>query len=276
MADEAAAARLPWIGDLWELIDLQIDQRAGRLSSSLTDNGVLRLRRGDNFRLAVVFFDGNGAATDPQPSRLRWSLRDAANLELVASVTLNTPEAATDEVDPYYLLEPNITRLGAAAADLLPDGETALSCVMDLDWTIDGNVYSSATLPAVVEFGFTAQAVGIVPRPPTPAPTPPAATPDTPPPPTPPDITPPSSSKVLDDFLLDLELGIIPPPPTLVGPPGPAGPPGPPGPPGVGEQGPPGPQGPAGSLPASPGGSDLYVLGIQGGVLTWVATEDCD
>lgn len=247
MADEAAAARLPWIGDLWELIDLQIDQRAGRLSSSLTDNGVLRLRRGDNFRLAVVFFDGNGAATDPQPSRLRWSLRDAANLELVASVTLNTPEAATDEVDPYYLLEPNITRLGAAAADLLPDGETALSCVMDLDWTIDGNVYSSATLPAVVEFGFTAQAVGIVPRPPDPAPTPPAATPDTPPPPTDPESTP---EEVFEDLFRDklpVEEGFL-----YVR---------------NGEI--------VGAFPGPPGGSRLHVLATQNGNFFWAPTEDC-
>jgi hypothetical protein len=185
MADEAAAARLPWIGDLWELIDLQIDQRAGRLSSSLTDNGVLRLRRGDNFRLAVAFFDGNGAATDPQPSRLRWSLRDAANLELVASVTLNAPEAATDEVDPYYLLEPNITRLGAAAADLLDEGQTALPCVMDVDWTIDGNVYSSTTLPAVVEFGLTAQSAQQSANPQPPGPPQPPAPPQPPQPPTP-------------------------------------------------------------------------------------------
>jgi hypothetical protein len=250
MADEAAAARLPWIGDLWELIDLQIDQRAGRLSSSLTDNGVLRLRRGDNFRLAVVFFDGNGAATDPQPSRLRWSLRDAANLELVASVTLNAPEAATDEVDPYYLLEPNITRLGAAAADLLPDGEAALPCVMDLDWTIDGNVYSSDTLTVVVEFGLTIQSI-VVPGSGQPPPSPSAPT--TPTPPTPPPPLPPSGNdlrSLFDQWLVEtlpVEEGFI-----YVK---------------DGEI--------VGAFPTPPADGRLRVFATENGNFFWAATEDC-
>ena len=77
--DFDAADRLPWIADEWDLIDLKVDQRGGRLSSSLTTGGVLRFRAKDSFRLAVVFFDG-GYIVDPGVSRLRWTLRDSANL----------------------------------------------------------------------------------------------------------------------------------------------------------------------------------------------------
>ena len=117
--DAQAAARVPWIGDRWDLIDLQIEQRGGRVTGSLLDNGVLRLRRGDNFALAVLFFDGAQDAVDPEPTRLRWTLRDAANLELISVVTLENPAAQTDEAAPYFLIEPNIARMGAAALDLL-------------------------------------------------------------------------------------------------------------------------------------------------------------
>jgi hypothetical protein len=214
MADEAAAARLPWIGDLWDLIDLQVDQRAGRLSSSLTDEGVLHLREGSAFRLAVVFFDGTGTAVNPAITRLRWTLRDAANLELVASVTLDNPVAATDEDDPYFLISPNIARLGGAAADLLPEGQPDLPCVMDADWTIGGKVYSSQTLPAVVEFGLTSQnmlapgsgqpAAPTTPSTPT-TPTSPTS-PTTPTPPTPQPPLPPSNTELralFDQWLVE-------------------------------------------------------------------------
>ena len=208
--DEAAAARVPWIGAQWDLIDLQVDQRGGRLSSSLTDNGTLRFRKGDAFRLAVLFFNGNDEAVDPAPTRLRWSLRDAANLELVAAVTLNNPAEQTDQSQPYYLLEPNIAALGGAAESLLDEDRGFLVCVMDVDWFIAGQTYSSQTLPAVVEFGLGSEISKQTPTAPsTPtAPTTPGtpttpSTPTTPQPPTPPPLNEPALRALFDQWLLE-------------------------------------------------------------------------
>jgi hypothetical protein len=177
MADLNALARVPWIGGQWDLIDLQVDQRGSELRSSL---GALRFRVGDHFRLAVFFFDGTGAAVNPSPARLRWTLRDAANLEQISAVALEPATAQTDQPDPYFLLEPNITRLKAAALDLLPEGREVLECVMDLDWTIDGDVYSSQNLRAVIEFGLTLQGGSDV-APMLPVPPPRPTEPDAPP-----------------------------------------------------------------------------------------------
>jgi len=188
MSDPVAAARVPWIGAQWDLIDLQVEQRTGRVSSSLFAGGRLVLRQNDNFRLAVLFFDGTGTAVNPAPSRLRWTLRDAANLELLDNVTVNNPTAATDQADPYFLLQPNIARMGGAALDLLAEGTPALDCVADLDWTIAGKTYSADTFPVSFGFGLSAKD--------TSAPSAPAqpTTPSTPVNPTTPSTQPPTTT----------------------------------------------------------------------------------
>lgn len=209
MSDLIALARVPWVGGQWELIDLQIEQRGGALRSSL--GKPLRFRAGDDFRLAAIFIDGNGRVTNPMPSRLRWTLRDAANLEQISAVTLESPGVQTDQPDPYFLLQPNAARLASAARDLLPDGKISLECVMDLDWTIDhappvgtqGQIHSSQSLTAVVEFGLGAHggpdSGGV------PPPLPPSDGGSTPPPPPvpPPALTPVQIRELFDLFLLE-------------------------------------------------------------------------
>lgn len=157
--DPIAAARVPWIGLLpWDVIDLQIDIRTGAVSGSILSGGILRLRKGDSFRLAVIFYDGSGTVVNPAPTRLRWSIRDAANLELVAATPINAPTAQTDQPAPYFLITPDVSRLGASALDLLPDGSNSLSCVADLDWEDAlGATRSSRSFPVSVEFGLTPQ-----------------------------------------------------------------------------------------------------------------------
>jgi hypothetical protein len=186
MADAAAAARVPWIATEWDLIDLQIEQRGGRLSCSLAEQGVLRLRAGDSFRLAVLFFD-IGGAVNPSMTSLRWSLRDAANLELIGSVSVSNPAAVTDGNQPYFLLLPDIARLGSAAREALGES-VALPCLMDVDWMISGKVYSSTTMPVMFEFGLGSQAGGTGGGASGPnTPTPPVTPPPLPPPPVTPD-----------------------------------------------------------------------------------------
>jgi hypothetical protein len=119
MAYAEDAARVPWIAAQWDLIDLQIRQRGGRMTTSCAENGALRLRKDDNFRIAILFFNGEGDAVNPALTRLRWSLRDAANLELISAVTLDAPSAQTDQSQPYFLITPDIRRLGANALEML-------------------------------------------------------------------------------------------------------------------------------------------------------------
>jgi len=221
--DEAAANRVPWLSEIWDAFDLQIDQRSGRISSSLTESGVLRLRAGEHFRLAVVFFDSNGQATDPQPDFIRWTLREQSNLDLVASAIKEFP-VPENAGNPYFILEPNAAHFALAAEDLRQDQE--LLCVCDIEWMIDGKIYSSRTLPVRVEFGFTLQKPAYASAP---APvaaealeltTPPALPPQLP---SEPDQAP-SESEIrawFDEWLEDTGLPAGPP-----GPPGPTGPPG--------------------------------------------------
>lgn len=205
--DDVAAARVPWIGAQWDLIDLQIEQRGGRLISSLTTDNTLRLRRGDAFRLAVLFFDGS-QAVNPSPTRLRWMLRSADNRELVAAVTLQNPQAQTDQSQPYFLLQPDIAALGGVAADLLDEARGFLPCVMDVDWTIAGRVYSSQTLSAVVEFGLgseksAAPVISDTPGEVIPFPTTPSSPGQPPQPPQPPPMDPSSLRALFDQWLLE-------------------------------------------------------------------------
>jgi len=187
-------AQPTWLGARWDLIDLQISQRLGSVSGSLLEDGALRLRAGDNFKLAVLFLDGTDTVINPQPSQLRWSLRDAANLELISSVSIASPVAQTDEADPYFLVAPNVARLGAAARELLEQDAKDLPCVMDVDWVVGGKAYSSKTVPTIVEFGLSSQSSAAAPvasPPSTSTQTP--ATPTTPSPPQPPPPLPPPS-----------------------------------------------------------------------------------
>jgi hypothetical protein len=152
-----------WLGARWDLIDLQISQRLGSVSGSLLEDGTLRLRAGDNFKLAILFLDGTDTVINPQPTQLRWSLRDAANLELISSVSIASPVAQTDEADPYFLIAPNVARLGAAARELLEQDAKDLPCVMDVDWVVGGKAYSSKTVPTIVEFGLSSQSSAAAP-----------------------------------------------------------------------------------------------------------------
>jgi hypothetical protein len=149
----AAAARLPWILSQWDLIDLQVDLRTRDLSSSLATEGVLRLRAGDTFRLAVLFFTGGGGAIEVEPATLKWALRDAANLELVSEVVATAPPAIIASDDPYYLLLPNIQALDNNAREMWGESGKDLACVMEVEYSIGGVVYSSRSLPARVDFG---------------------------------------------------------------------------------------------------------------------------
>ena len=149
--DAIAALRVPWVGQLWSAIDLQVELRGGELRSTLSENGTLRIRSGSAFKLFVFLFDTDEAALSSVES-IRWSLRDGRNLELVSSQTITQPQAITDRDDPYFLIEPDIKALGNAAEELR--AEDSLACVTEIEWTIGGETRSSKTLPVIVEFGY--------------------------------------------------------------------------------------------------------------------------
>jgi hypothetical protein len=206
----------PWLASSsWELLDLQVDQRTGRVAGSQLTAGGLRLRAGDSFVLQVRFLAGQ-SVINPNISRLRFSLRDAANLELVSATSADPALVLTDGAGPYFLLSPDIARLGSTALDQLTEGATELQCAADVDWVVGGQTYSSKTFPVVVEFGLTPQVI--------------VSDPNEPPPPLPPTPPPPQ-------------------PPTPPLPPGPPGPPGPEGP--EGPQGPKGDKGDTGTVSAN-------------------------
>jgi hypothetical protein len=194
--NESAVDRVPWIGARWDLLDLQVMLRGGLVQGTLLENGTLRLREGDSFRLAVFFVNGLDQVVDPVPSQVRFSIRAANNVDEWLTRALQPAVAQSEEGLPYFLFEPNVARLGGAATELM-DGENELRCVADVDWTVGGKIYSSASFPVLFEFGLTTQeeVKNITTRPPpatTPTKPPTPTTPTTPTPPQPPPPLPPS------------------------------------------------------------------------------------
>jgi hypothetical protein len=198
--NESAVDRVPWIGARWDLLDLQVLLRGGLVQGTLLENGTLRLREGDSFRLAVFFVNGLDQVVDPAPSQVRFSIRAANNVDELLTMALQPAVAQSEEGMPYFLFEPNVARLGGAATELM-DGQNELRCVADVDWTVGGKIYSSASFPVLFEFGLTTQeeVKNITTRPTTPTkpttPTTPTTptnptTPTTPTPPQPPPLPP--------------------------------------------------------------------------------------
>ena len=209
--NESAVDRVPWIGARWDLLDLQVMLRGGLVQGTLLENGTLRLREDDSFRLAVFFVNGLDQVVDPAPSQVRFSIRAANNVDELLTMALQPAVAQSEEGMPYFLFEPNVARLGGAAAELM-DGENELRCVADVDWTVGGKVYSSASFPVLFEFGLTTQeeVKNITTRPTTPTTPTNPTTPTTPKPPQPPlPPSPPSLDEgairaLFDQWLLEV------------------------------------------------------------------------
>jgi len=196
--NESAVDRVPWIGARWDLLDLQVMLRGGLVQGTLLENGTLRLREDDSFRLAVFFVNGLDQVVDPAPSQVRFSIRAANNVDELLTMALQPAVAQSEEGMPYFLFEPNVARLGGAATELM-DGENELRCVADVDWTVGGKVYSSASFPVLFEFGLTTQeeVKNITTRPPPPQPPPPL-------PPSPPSLDEGAIRALFDQWLLEV------------------------------------------------------------------------
>ena len=175
--DVVALGRMPWVGEEWDLIDLQVNLRGGEVSGSLLEE-VLRLQVNDHFRVAVAFFDPTDAAVDLGASRVRWSLRESRNEEVIFAMEQSPAVARTDRSGPYYLFEPDIKRFNSAVREL---GEAVVNAVADVDWMVGGKVYSSRTFAVAIELDGGM----LVREAPTPAPSPVPTTPTTPTPPPP-------------------------------------------------------------------------------------------
>lgn len=155
-----ALTRIPWILSKWTLTDLQILARTRAVQSTLMDakNGI-RLKVGDNINFAVLFVGGDDRPFELAPDRLRVTIRPADNLEgALVFDSENSPAAVTTEPDPYYLLAASTAgRQRQIVQEWVEDSgkNEPLLCVADVDWTKDGQHFSSASFPVLLELDVT-------------------------------------------------------------------------------------------------------------------------
>jgi len=156
----SAAARLPWILEKWNLTDIQVFARNRNVESTLFSDNKLKLKIGDNINFAVFFIGGNNVPFQLAPSRLRLTIRLADSLDddtlVFESQTL--PAAVTTEPDPYYLLAASTAgRERQIVQEWVEDTgkNDPLPCVADIDWIKDGQHFSSASFPVLLELDVT-------------------------------------------------------------------------------------------------------------------------
>jgi VCBS repeat-containing protein len=126
--------------------------------SSASPSG-LRLKVGDNINFAVFFVGADDRPFELAPSRLRVTIRPADNLEgSLVFESEDTPAAVTTEPDPYYLLATSTSgRQRQTVQEWVEDTgkNEPLACVADVDWIKDGQHFSSASFPVLLELDVT-------------------------------------------------------------------------------------------------------------------------
>lgn len=157
---EAALKRVPWILSNWDIVDLQVLARSKVVQSTLfTEKSPLRLKTGDNINFAIFFIDGSNTPFELDPDRLRVTIRPADNLEsFLVFESETSPIAVTGEPNPYYLLSASTSgRQRQLVQEWVEDTgkNDPLPCVADVDWTKDGQHFSSASFPVLLELDVT-------------------------------------------------------------------------------------------------------------------------
>lgn len=155
-----ALTRIPWILSKWTLTDLQVFARIRAVQSTLIDSkSAMRLKVGDNINFAVFFIGSDDRPFALDPSRLRVTIRPDDNLESALVFDSKTsPAAVTTEPDPYYLLAASTAgRERQIVQEWVEDTgkNEPLPCVADVDWTKDGQHFSSASFPVLLELDVT-------------------------------------------------------------------------------------------------------------------------
>lgn len=150
------AARVPWILSEWTLTDLQVLARTREVQSTLLDAKTgMRLKVGDNINFAVFFVGGDDTPFELAPSRLRVTIRSADNLEgSLVFDSEDSPAAVTTGADPYYLLAVSTAgRQRQIVQEWVEDSgkNDPLPCVADVDWIKNGQHFSSASFPVLLE-----------------------------------------------------------------------------------------------------------------------------
>ncbi len=155
----APAVRIPWILAKWNLADLQVLARTREVQSTLFGKTPLSLKVGDNVNFAVLFIGADDRPFQLAPDRLRLTIRPADNLEAALVFESETsPAAVTTEPDPYYLIAASTAgRQRQTVQEWVEDSgkNEPLACVADVDWIKDGQHFSSASFPVLLELDVT-------------------------------------------------------------------------------------------------------------------------
>lgn len=158
-SSEIAANRIPWIVGEWQMTDLQVLARTRAVQSTLLPKTGMRIKVGDNINFAVFFVGADDLPFALAPDRLRITIRPADNLEgSLVFDSESTPAAVTTEPDPYYLLAVSTAgRQRQIVQEWVEDTgkNEPLPCVADVDWTKDGQHFSSASFPVLLELDVT-------------------------------------------------------------------------------------------------------------------------
>lgn len=152
--------RIPWVLSKWTLTDLQVLARSREVQSTLLDaKSGMRLKVGDNINFAVFFVGSDDRPFELAPERLRVTIRPADNIEgALVFESEDSPAAVTTEPDPYYLLQTSTSgRQRQTVQEWVEDSgkNEPLACVADVDWTKDGQHFSSASFPVLLELDVT-------------------------------------------------------------------------------------------------------------------------
>jgi hypothetical protein len=152
--DFAAALRVPWLLETWELVDLHVLARSREVQSTMFEDRKLRLKIGDTVNCVVFFVGGDDAVFELAPEKLRLTIRKADNLEDLIVVEGNPPVAVTVEEQTYYELS---FTTGATEREVVlewaeeNEKNAPLACVADVDWVKGGKSYSSKTFPVLLD-----------------------------------------------------------------------------------------------------------------------------
>lgn len=166
---DRAVRRLPWLAAEWKYTDIQILARSRKVESTLQGEGGVRLKAGDDYNFLIFFIDSNNAAFDVLPESLKLTIREANNLdEPLVLETDDAPEALGVFPDPCFLLTSDDASrsemkdivegwvANATKAGTPTDKNTLLlPCVGDVEWTVDGQLFSSDPFPIFVELDVT-------------------------------------------------------------------------------------------------------------------------
>jgi hypothetical protein len=124
-----------------------------------TNTPFLRLKVGDNFNFAVFFIGSDNAPFELAPERLRLTIRPEDNLEsALVFESVASPAPVTTFPDNYYLIAAATTAADRAVVQEWVEDtgkNDPLPCVADIDWIKDGQHFSSASFPVLLELDVT-------------------------------------------------------------------------------------------------------------------------